>query len=135
MVTELLRGKVAKFLSPSKIAINIGREDGVKNDMKFIIYEEGDLIIDPETGMPLENLELVKGRIEITNVQEKISIGESFGYVAGPSVLDDFYTLGRVFNRTTRRIEINLTEEDIGKIRQPGPIVVGDLVRQVISKL
>lgn len=102
----------------------------VKEGMKFIIYEEGDLILDPETRAPLEKLELVKGRIEITNVQEKISIGESFTVVS--SLLGPYLSSFLAVSRTiAKRVEINLTEEDIIE-PQRGPIIVGDLVRQVI---
>lgn len=132
-MVELLKGRIAAFLSQSKVVVTIGLEDGVKKGMKFIIYEEGDLITDPRTGDSLEKLELIKGRIEITSVQEKISIGESFKIVAG-SFLDSYIeTLSTfsAFGAISKKVKIKLTDNDISESPQLGPVVVGDLVKQV----
>lgn len=126
-MVELLKGMVAKFLSRSKIVINIGMKQGVKEGMEFIIYDEGDLIIDPETGHTLEKLEIIKGRIKITNVQQKISIGESFR--VSTATRDALWSIQQTF---TRRVEVVLTKEDIEEPK-PKPIRIRDLVRQVKS--
>lgn len=137
-MVEILRGRIAAFLSQSKVAINIGLEDGVKEGMNFIIYEEGELIFDPETHDPLEKIELIKGKIEITSVQEKISIGGSFAIIAGElleSYMDLLSPLARVGRMmSSKRVEKSLTDAVISQ-SHPGPIIVGDLVRQVISNL
>lgn len=134
-MVEILKGRIAAFLSQSKVAINIGLENGVKKGMKFVIYDEGDLILDPETRAPLEKLELIKGRITITSVQEKISIGESFKFVTtSPAALRDAYdffeTLGSITQSTSKRVDIVLTDV-VFEALQPEPIKIGDLVRQV----
>lgn len=74
----MLKGKIVKFISQTKVLINIGSQQGVKTGMRFIIYDEGEMINDPTTNQPLERLELVKAEFEIIQVQQKISIGESF---------------------------------------------------------
>lgn len=126
-MAELLKGRVAKFLSRSKIVINLGSEHGVKEGMEFIIYDEGPLIMDPETGRALENLEIIKGRVKITNVQQKISIGESFKFISVPSLfMQDFQ------KTLSRRVDVVLTDVDIEE-QKPGPIEVRDLVRLVKS--
>lgn len=124
-MSESLRGRVAKIISPSKIAINLGLKDGVEVGMKFIIYEEGEMICDPETRESLEPLELVKGKVEIINVQEKISIGESFEIIS--TTIDAIYSMREKY---TTRIKTILTDEEIVEPK-PGPIMIGDLVRSV----
>ena len=128
-MAELLKGRVAKFLSRSKIVINLGMEHGVKEGMDFIIYDEGPLIIDPETGLVLENLEIIKGRVKITNVQQKISIGESFKFISTPTPYNFLQTMQL---SVSRKVEIVLTDKDIEE-QEPGPIRIRDLVRQVKS--
>jgi len=127
-MVEILKGRIAAFLSQSKVAINIGLENGVKKGMKFVIYDEGDLILDPETRAPLEKLELIKGRITITSVQEKISIGESFKFVTTSPYF--FETLGSLTQSMSKRVDIVLTDV-VFEALQPEPIKIGDLVRQV----
>lgn len=74
----MLKGKVLKILSQTKVLINLGSQHGVKEGISFVIYDEGEMINDPTTNQPLERLELVKGVVKIIQVQQKISIGESY---------------------------------------------------------
>ena len=46
---DLIKGKVAAIKGDYAIIINKGYEDGVEEDMRFLIYEEGDEIKDPDT--------------------------------------------------------------------------------------
>ncbi len=56
-----------------EIAITLGRKDGVKKGMQFLVIEIGELITHPVTGKPLEITEKVKGVIEVYKVLENIS--------------------------------------------------------------
>jgi len=125
---ELLRGQVVKVLSPYKILINLGRINNVKKGMKFLIYEEGEMIKDPTTGEDLEKLELVKGYVEVTNVQEKISLAESFETekrIYRP--YDWSLALPREITVTEKKA---LTQEEIEEPK-PSPVKEGDLVRRM----
>jgi hypothetical protein len=134
----LLRGRIAKIISQTKVAINIGSNSGVKPGMKFVIYDEGDMINDPVTNQPIEKLEIIKGNFEITQVQAKTSIGESFRIETTylPSVYDAFTTLSAIgsgLGKTERtKVEVPLTKEKIEeKVITPTPLKIGDLVRSV----
>jgi len=129
MSPEMLKGYVVKVLSPYKIVINLGREQGVKRGMKFIIYEEGDMIRDPKNGKGIEKLELVKGEVEVIHVQEKISIAASFETEKRMySPIDYLYPFRP--REETVKVKKELTEE---KIKEPSPskLKEGDLVRQL----
>lgn len=73
----MIKGKVASILSRYQLVLNIGAQDGVSADMCFVIYEEGDEITDPDSGEPLGRLELVKGEVRVSHVQESITLVES----------------------------------------------------------
>jgi hypothetical protein len=73
----LLKGQVVAIISDSSVVINLGRANQVSKGTKFIIFEEGEMIKDI-AGHDLEKLEVVKGQVEVTNVQEHISIAQSF---------------------------------------------------------
>lgn len=65
--------KIVNVISDSKVVINAGHNEGISVGSKFIIYKNGDNIIDPDTGEDLGVLEIVKGNGVATHVQEKMS--------------------------------------------------------------
>lgn len=128
MSSGLLKGKILKILSSYSVVISLGREQGVKRGMRFIIYEEGEMIKDPETKAEIEKLELVKGEVEITAVQEKISIAESFKTVK--RVYDPLNISFMYPREVIDKEKKALTEEKIEEPSSP-KVKVGDLVRQI----
>ena len=116
MTTEL-KGYVLKILSPSEVIINLGKEHGVERGMRFIIYEEGEMICDPNTKEPIEKLELVKGEVKVIHVQQKISIAKSLVKEKRP-VLDPLFPL-------------RYKEEIVEVEKQLENVKVGDLVRRI----
>jgi hypothetical protein len=124
MSVPVLRGRVIKILSPYKIVIDLGKKQGVSRGMRFIIYAMGEMVNDPTTGRPIEQLEIVKGTVEITHVQEFVSTAETL------TVERRIYPpMGRggPFPQTVQvkeRLPVNMPDS-------PEPqIVVGDLVKQ-----
>jgi hypothetical protein len=70
-------GKVAKIIDVYTVVINRGSEHGVEEDMRFVIYEPGDEIKDPDGGS-LGIFEHVKAKVEVTNVSEKFSTAKTY---------------------------------------------------------
>lgn len=76
-MTEPIRGKVAKVLSDKAIAINVGFSHGVDLGMKFDVM--GYIAVkDPDSAVILESIEVQKVRVEVTLVQEKVSVATTF---------------------------------------------------------
>jgi len=123
----MLKGNILKILSPSKVLINLGRLQGVTKGMKFVIYDEGEMIKDPKTGQDIENLELVKGEIEVTHVQEKMSIAESF--VVERRTFSPI-SMGHPYPTQEVKITRPLTAEKV-KETTASELKVGDLIRQM----
>ena len=69
----MINTKVARILSPTEVILAAGSEKGVCAGTEFIIFDLSEPIPDPETGESLGQLEIVKGRVRVTHVQEKIS--------------------------------------------------------------
>ena len=59
-----------------KVYINAGSNDNVKEGDVFVIYEEGEELIDPATGLSLGAEETELGKIKVFSVKEKFSIAE-----------------------------------------------------------
>lgn len=76
---EPIRGKVARVLSSRDVAINVGSNEGVQVGMIFkILSTEGSEIIDPDTREILGSVELVKIRVKVTAVQERIAVASTY---------------------------------------------------------
>ena len=45
--------------------------------MLFVLYELGPEIFDPENSAPLGKLEIVKGKVSVIHVQEKLAIAQT----------------------------------------------------------
>ncbi len=61
--------------SGKTVTIDLGKMAGVKPDMEFIVFKEGDVIKHPKTGEVLDVTRIQTGRFKITYVQNKIAEG------------------------------------------------------------
>jgi hypothetical protein len=68
-----IEGKVIRVLNPTEIVINLGSSHGITGESRFIVFETGAEVTDPDSGESLGQLEMVKGRAEAKHVQEKMS--------------------------------------------------------------
>jgi hypothetical protein len=73
-----VEAKILKLLNLSQAVIDLGDVDGVYEGQKYIVYELGDMIKDPESGKDLERLEHIKAKVKIIQVQKKISVVEGY---------------------------------------------------------
>ena len=121
-----IEGKVAKVISDDEIIINIGSKDGVKEGDRFLVYQLGEEIKDPDTDKILDTLEVVKGRVKIIHVQSNISTGITDEYEHKTrKIIRGNPLAGVLFGYSTEEHEL----EDIKK-----PLIdvkVKDLVRKI----
>jgi len=80
MAQQPLIGRVVKTLSPERLVMNLGSNDGVTPDMKFLVYTPGEEIIDPETKKSLGVLEHAKGRGRPVHIQDSMSVIETYEF-------------------------------------------------------
>lgn len=66
--------RVASILEVDKIVINKGKNDGIEVNMSFLVYKDGNEIIDPETNKSLGILENPKGTFRVLHVQDTMTI-------------------------------------------------------------
>jgi hypothetical protein len=57
------------------VYINAGTNSNVRTGDLYMVYSKGEELVDPDTGLKLGSDEKMIGSIQITNVQEKFSIG------------------------------------------------------------
>lgn len=69
----MINGRVAAILNDYKVIMDKGYNDGVRKDMTFVLYEDGDDIKDPTTGEVLDKEMKVKYTLWVAHVQEKMT--------------------------------------------------------------
>lgn len=126
---EIIKGKVVKILNNYQIIADVGYADGVKKDMNFIIYTEGEEILDPDTKKPLGKIEHLKARIEPLHIQEKITIMETYEKEIS-KIMAAFRPSGAAIERQKPFItaESFKGKDDVNLI-----VKVGDQIRQDLS--
>ena len=66
--------RVAKVLDEHRLVLNRGTEHGVELGTRYLIYEAGEEIDDPDSGDSLGALEIVKGEAVVDHVQARMSL-------------------------------------------------------------
>ncbi len=65
---------VIKIIETDKIVINKGLNDKITNYMEFLVYVEGEEIVDPISNESLGKLEDPKGTFKPIHIQDKMTI-------------------------------------------------------------
>lgn len=133
-------GKIVRILSEHEVVINKGLANGVKYNMEFVIYEEGDPVLDPQTREALDRIEIVKDRVYVTHLQSRICIAST-----SPVAVDIGQALASAQKRGEHGISLspthgphiiqpnlNVDEGQIQPLRESSlGIRIGDKVRNV----
>jgi len=132
----MIVGKVAQIIDESLIVLNVGEAAGVTPGMQFVVFEEGDEVKDPESGASLGRVELVKGLIVVTHVQEHMSqaTGAPEKSTSTDSVLSEKMVRENIdFAALQRARQMNVARDQMYGRKSTGPINVGDGVRQLAA--
>ena len=83
MAHELIRGKVAKVLNKRMLALNVGSEDGVHEDMLFDVLSTAVCdVVDPDTREVIGYVTRPKARVRVARAGDKIALAYPQGTVA-----------------------------------------------------
>ncbi len=92
---EPIRGKVAAVLGEERLVLNVGTDHGVTRKMVFRITGTR-VIRDPDTGDKLGEVEVMKIKVQVGEVRERLSIAHPYeeyspgDYFLGPTL--QFFT-------------------------------------------
>ena len=125
-----IEGKIAEIIDVYTVVINQGHEHSVEEDMRFVIYDPGEEINDPNTGESLGKFEYVKAKVKVVNVQEKFSTAKTYETY---TMTMPAMTLAQLMGQT-RREELPLDEETKAGLQKGiRPVKIGDFVRQILD--
>ncbi len=130
----MIRTKIARIISPTRVVLAAGAKQGINEGMEFIIYELSDPIFDPETKESLGELELHKGRVKVIHVQENLSTAMTLlRKVYQPGLFEGFirvpdYTKGQWVEQFET---LPIDESETVALKDHLLVHVGDLARSV----
>ena len=132
----MIIGKVARIMSDEEVILSVGSEHGVKENMEFVIFSESDHVYDPETGEDLGAIEIVKGRVRVCHVMDKMSRARTLTYqVHVPSLPETVKWLGSALYSEprveTRRRKLKVPEGQVQPLAVDLVVRIGDKVRSV----
>lgn len=119
--------RVAKVLSKTQLVLNVGSEDGVRENSSFLVYSiEAEDILDPVTGDTLGKLEYVKGSGHVIHLQEKMCTIETFEKDRGRRIIKRKNPLWGISG-----IETETEEIPSGELKTFDNVVVGDYAKLI----
>lgn len=119
--------RVAKVISRTQVVLNVGSENGIRDNSHFLVYSIGEEdILDPVTGNSLGKLEYVKGDGHVIHLQEKICTIETYKKSSGKRIIkrsNPFWSLGG--------IETETEEIPSDELEEFNNVVVGDYAKLI----
>lgn len=134
--TETMTGKIAAVIDAMTLVLNIGQQHGVREGMLFAIVAAHQQITDPDSGEDLGRWEIVKARVVVTHVQQRMCTVQ-------PPLSPDVSTSGTLSEMMVRhslgqygersglgeRERLEVVQGDVSGRPRTSPIAVGDVVR------
>lgn len=120
--------RVVHINTPYQIVLDCGVEQGIKMGDKFLIYSLGPVIKD-HNDEELEKLEVVKGRGEVTHIQQSICTIDSIKFEERPKTIKkkkhNNPLFGSLSNGETEETEI------IRDLKPFENVEIGDYARKI----
>lgn len=135
-----IEGKIAKILDDSNLVINVGRGQGVKEGMLFVIYTSGgEEVKDPDTGRSLGVLEVVKGYVSAVHVQDNLSLctsailrkGAEEGGAGVQTLSGAMMAESLGYRASAGEYRLSVNPSQVSGMARVGPVSVGDKVRSI----
>ena len=140
-MADAIEGKVARILDDQTLVLNIGRAQGVEQGMVFCIYTPVEDVTDPDTGESLGAWEAVKGYVQATHPQERLTVCRAYQpkpkeptspEERGTHTLSaELVAVSMMSGGPLAKARLNVDRSQLDGMPQVGPITVGDLARSV----
>ena len=140
-MAEPIEGKVAKILDENTIVLNVGRAAGVEQGMVFCVFAPVEDVTDPDTGESLGTWEAVKGYVQATHPQERLTVCRAFSVKAAKSedpkergthtLSSELVAVSMLDGGPLAAERLNVNKSQLSGMPEVGPISVGDLARSV----
>ena len=138
-----VEGKVAKILDDQTLILNVGSAQGVVQGMVFSIFAPVEEVKDPDSGETLGAWEAVKGYVQATHPQERLTVCRAYA-ATRPASTDPkergTHTLSAELVEVSMlqggsvKTRLNVDRSQLSGMPEIGPIQVGDRARSVAEE-
>ena len=138
---EPIEGKVAKILDEKAMVLNVGRAAGVEQGMVFCIFAPVEGVTDPDTGEALGEWEAVKGYVQATHPQERLTVCRSFSPRAARSedpkergthtLSSELVAVSMLDGGPLAAQKLHVNKSQLAGLPEVGPISIGDRARSI----
>lgn len=127
----MLKLKIVKIIDEHKVVVNGGSSSGVNEDDTFEVFEPGEEVFDPDSGLLLGTLDFIKAKLRVVDILPKMCICTNRDGEYQTSLVDALSL--NAFNPITKRKPLNVEAKDIsgGYEGHTKKIKIGDLVRKI----
>ncbi len=136
-----VEGKVAKILDDQTLVLNVGSAQGVVQGMVFSVFAPVEEVKDPDTGQSLGAWEAVKGYVQASHPQERLTVCRAY-VPQQPATLDpkergthvlsaEMIEVSMLRGGTQPKARLNVDRSQLSGMPEIGPIKVGDRARSV----
>lgn len=132
--TKMIQGKIIRILDKRTVIINLGRNDGIRENSIFHILGEQESIIDPFSEEELGVVKVVKSKLKASQVDEKFTIATTKWTISTTSLmlpaLEAFSKMTQTETRVIDQGELLVDEKEIEpwKAQTETPVRIGDTV-------
>ncbi|MBM4033313.1 MAG: hypothetical protein FJ291_16230 [Planctomycetes bacterium] len=136
-----VEGKVAKVLDDQTLVLNVGTAAGVKQGMVFSVFAPVEEVKDPDTGQSLGAWEAVKGYVQASHPQERLTVCRAYAprqaeatdpKERGTHVLSaEMVEVSMLRGGTQPKARLSVDRTQLSGMPEVGPIRVGDRARAV----
>ena len=136
-----VEGKVAKILDDQTLVLNVGSAQGVAQGMVFSVFAPVEEVKDPDSGESLGAWEAVKGYVQATHPQERLTVCRAYvpqqpettdPKERGTHVLSaEMVEVSMLRGGSQPKSRLNVDRTQLSGMPEVGPIRVGDRARSV----
>ena len=139
-MAQPIEGKIARILDDQSLILNVGQAHGVVQGMVFCVYATVEDVTDPDTGESLGAWEAVKGYVQATHPQDKLTVCRAYAPHAkksakpedrGTHTLSSELVAVSMLHGPQKRAALNVNRSQIAGTPEVGPISVGDPARSI----
>jgi len=138
-MVDTITAKVAAIIDETTLVLNVGSSDGVQEGMVFAIFVEYQEILDPDSGESLGKWEMVKARVTVEYVQDKLctvrsTLRSNEDRPATLSAMMVQHSFGNFGQGSEQRERLEVRSADTAGRPQGQPIAVGDGARMIMPE-
>jgi hypothetical protein len=127
-----ISGRIVRLIDDHTAILNVGSDNGVAGNMRFLIYTPVEEIVDPETNESLGTYRRRKGVLVVDEIAPKFCVASA--PVVREELVEEvpYLGFGRTRRRTVTKRNLNVDSAQVRAMPTGDDVRVGDIVEQLV---